>query len=55
MKKLFALLLVFAMLLMPITVFAEDEENFILSEEILEIGSKDYALNGEYEYTVFIL
>lgn len=53
MKKLFALVIVLAMLSVPTVVLAED--NFINSDVLLANGTKDYEMSSEYEYTVFTL
>ncbi len=53
MKKAFALILVLVMLCMPTVVLAED--NYINSEEFFTNGSRDYAVDANYEYTVFTL
>lgn len=55
MKKALAILVVLALLSMNFVAFAEDAENFIISETFLADGEKDYALDGSYEYTVFVL
>lgn len=57
MKKIFAILVVLALLTMSFSVLAEDEEvvNYALSETLLSDGTNEYALDTTYEYTVFAL
>ena len=55
MKKAFAIIIVLALLSMNFVAFAEDEVNYINSEEYLVVGTNDYALSADYEYTVFAL
>lgn len=53
MKKLFAILVVLSLMTMPCVVLAE--ENYINSDAFLTDGTNDYALDADYEYTIFAL
>jgi hypothetical protein len=55
MKKALAILLAAIMLCIPTAVAAEDEVNYILSEELLAVGENTYNMSADYPYTLFAL